>query len=520
MILTDTRVATIHPARALAIAAVLLAPFLIYLGTARSIVAIWDSSETFAHGYVILPITLWLVWKRREVLARMTPQPYWPAMLLLLGCGFGWLLAELGDVQVVRQYTFAAMIPLTVVAVLGLRIAGSIAFPLFFLMLAVPFGDIFIGPLIDHTANFTVAALQLTGIPVLREGNHFSIPSGNWSVVEACSGLRYLIASVTLGALYAHLTYRSVLRQAMFMLVAVLVPIVANWLRAYMIVMIGHLSGMELAVGVDHLIYGWLFFGLVMFLMFWIGSFWREDDQKPVANARNSLLPLREKGGDEGGLRPTATPTLFTAALAAIACIAIWPLYESYLDHAGHNPTPASLTQFQPQWEETQVFTTWKPAFHPANAELTRSYRQGNQQINLTLLYYRNQQQGAGLISSTNRMAGEKDQHWHATGTTGRSETLAGRPLALRETRLQGPNGRLLAWHWYWIDGRFTASDYLGKLLLAKQKFLLQGDDGASVLVAAPYDEDPEVARKAMRSFLDGNLPALQATLAANRKSD
>jgi exosortase A len=272
MLLTETRAAPRDMLKTIAIAVAVLAPFLIYAATARSIVAIWNSSETFAHGYVILPISLWLIWKRRATLMQMSPQPYWPALLSLAVCGFGWLLAEMGDVQVVRQYAFAAMLPLTVVTVCGLRISWAIAFPLAYVLLAVPFGEVFIDPLINLTADFTVWALQMTGIPVLRDGTNFSIPTGNWSVVEACSGVRYLIASFTLGCLYAYLTYRSRKRQLLFVLVSILVPIVANGLRAYMIVMIGHLSGMELATGVDHIIYGWLFFGLVMFIMFWLGS--------------------------------------------------------------------------------------------------------------------------------------------------------------------------------------------------------------------------------------------------------
>ncbi len=47
----------------------------------------------------------------------------------------------------------------------------------------------------------------------------------------------------------------------------------ANTLRAYIIVMLGHFSDMKVATGADHLIYGWVFFGLVMFLLFWIGGF-------------------------------------------------------------------------------------------------------------------------------------------------------------------------------------------------------------------------------------------------------
>jgi exosortase A len=159
------------------------------------------------------------------------------------------------------------------------------------LLFAVPFGEFLLPPLMEQTADFTVFALRATGIPVYREGLYFTIPSGNWSVVEACSGLRYLIASITLGFLYAYLTYHSIRRRAIFVVVSVIVPIVANWLRAYMIVMIGHLSSMKLAVGVDHLIYGWLFFGLVMLILFWVGSFWREDFAQP-SETPVSTVPL------------------------------------------------------------------------------------------------------------------------------------------------------------------------------------------------------------------------------------
>ena len=131
-------------------------------------------------------------------------------------------------------------------------------------------------------------------MPVYREANHFVIPSGAWSVVEACSGIRYIIASVMIGTIYAALAYRSTRRRALFMAAAILTPIVANWLRAYMIVMLGHLSNNQIAVGVDHLIYGWVFFGLVMLLLFWVGSFWQED-ARAGRRRRHSLRPGRRR---------------------------------------------------------------------------------------------------------------------------------------------------------------------------------------------------------------------------------
>src|SRR5580765_2578919 len=266
-------------------AAAVLAILAIYWDTAKSIVAIWRSSNTFAHGYLIVPITLILVWMKRREVAALTPRPDVLGFLLVAGAGFTWLAAEAAQVQVLMQYALVAMVPAAVLALAGRRVAWTRAFPLAFLLLPVPFGAAFLPQLMEWTADFTVAALRITGIPVYREGTFFAIPSGHWSVVEACSGLRYLIASITMGAVYAYLTYRSGWKRALFFAASIVVPIGANFLRAYMIVMIGHLSSMKLAVGVDHFVYGWLFFGVVIGLLFWLGSFWRDAAPAPRGHA-------------------------------------------------------------------------------------------------------------------------------------------------------------------------------------------------------------------------------------------
>ena len=259
-------------ASALAVSAILW--MLAWYGdTVSAMVAIWQRSDTFAHGFLIVPISAWLVWRRRDVVANLPMRPSPVVLPLLALADFAWFFAGLAAVSVVQQYAVVAMIVLVVWVVLGTPVAAALAFPLSYLLFAVPAGEFMLGMMMEHTADVTVAALRLTGIPVYREGQFFSIPSGNWSVIEACSGLRYLIASVTVGVLYAYLTYRSLARRAAFIAASFVVPIIANWVRAYMIVMIGHLSSMEYAVGADHLIYGWVFFGVVMALLFWGGSY-------------------------------------------------------------------------------------------------------------------------------------------------------------------------------------------------------------------------------------------------------
>jgi len=511
MLVTTTRTGAFDSWKTCIIFIAVLAPFLIYFSTLRSIIGIWNSSETFVHGYIILPLSLWMIWKRRHSLPMESAAPFRPGMLLLLACGFGWLLAELAAVQVVQQYAFVAMLPLVVLTLLGPAVFRAMAFPLLFLLLAVPFGESLIDPLINVTADFTVAALQATGIPVLRNGTQFEIPSGSWSVVEACSGVRYLIASVTLGCLYAYLTYRSRVRQAVFILISIVVPIIANGLRAYMIVMIGHLSGMELAVGVDHLIYGWLFFGLVMFIMLWLGSFWREDLDQPATHPGMHV--------PRAAVAQVSPTSFLIAAVGTIACLAIWPLYSLYIERANYNPAPASLSEFKSRWQEAAPFTDWKPGFTPANAELFRLYTRDALNVGIFVGFYRNQHDGSKLISSSNLYVERKSRTWQKTSASTHVVTLADRTFTVREATLRGTSGPMLVWHWYWIDGRFTANDYAGKLLQAKEEFLLRGDDGASVLVFAPFAANPNEARTAMQQFLADNLASLEATLAGNQQS-
>src|SRR3569623_2007992 len=105
--------------------------------------------------------------------------------LALLGVlGVVWLLAHYASVLVFEQLAMIAMVPMVVWVILGRQVTWALLFPLFFLFFAVPMGEELIPPLMDFTADFTVAALQLTGIPVFREGTFFEIPSGRWSVVE------------------------------------------------------------------------------------------------------------------------------------------------------------------------------------------------------------------------------------------------------------------------------------------------------------------------------------------------
>jgi exosortase A len=478
----------------------------------QSIVAIWQRSDTFAHGFLIVPISAWMVWRRRHAVAAADLRPDLRVFPLLVLVGFGWLLARLAWVGVAQQYAVVVMIPLLVWGILGYPVIRTLAFPFFFLLFAVPFGEFLESPLMEHTADFTVAALRLTGIPVYREGQFFMIPSGSWSVVEACSGLRYLIASLTVGVLYAYLTYRSLARRAIFVALSVIVPIVANWLRAYMIVMIGHVSGMKYAVGFDHLIFGWLFFGVVMLILFWIGSYWREDFEPRPAPPRSALPAIRHRSS------PTA---IVITTIAAAALVAVWPVAAERLEAtAPHSPPVLQGPPPAGDWQSVAGrLADWTPRFLSPSAQINLTYGREASRVGLYVGYYRNQRPGTQLISSNNTLVPSNDRVWRNISETRRPLTFEQNEIATIEARLHGRTS-LLVWRWYWVDGQYFVNPYWGKILQAKSRLLGRGDDGAIVMVYAPYDDRPLDAERVLRDFVGAMLPAITRSLEHARRAE
>jgi len=361
----------------------------------------------------------------------------------------------------------------------------------------------------EWTANATVIGLRLSGIPVYREGLQFVIPSGSWSVIEACSGVRYLIASLTVGTLFAYLSYHSLKRRLIFVGVAFIVPVIANWLRAYMIVMIGHLSENKLAVGVDHLIYGWLFFGIVIMAMFWIGSRWREDEMPPQQELANDTATWG-----------TANFSPVIVALAVIALVLIWPLAQWQMERSV-SPEVTQLEPLEPiaDWPSSpDKFADWSPRFDNPSATLQSTFGSEGRMAGLYMGYYRNQDYSRKLISSVNVLVRSNDVQWAKVAGGSRQLTLGQQSIAVRTAELRSAAGfRLVVWQWYWVNGHLTASDYKAKAYTAFSRLTGQGDDSAVIILYAPKEQigGGEVV---LQNFAKAAVPEIENALSRTRE--
>ncbi len=458
--------------------------------TAVSILSIWLHSSTFTHGFLIVPIVLYLVWKRRSQVFSLVPTSQWWALFPLAGVLLIWLGSRVLDVNVGQHFAMVSLFPCAVWLTLGNRVTWQLVFPLSYLFFAVPFGAFLVPHLQDITAAFTVWMLNVTGIPVLWEGRFFTIPSGQFEVAAACSGIRYLIASIALGTLFAHLTYHSIYRRAAFIVLSIVVPILANGLRAYLIVMIAHLSNYRLATGIDHLIYGWIFFGLIVTALFWVGLKFRDTE-------KSATVPQEVGPKTPGTWRSLA----LSGAIGASLIIAT-PCVESALVSGNNFIVELDLPVSSPPWSGPySSVDEWMPEFLGASSTTRREYRNGIISIQVYAAYYARQAQGAELVNSENRLF-DPLHNRRLDERVVEIQTPDGSLFPVSETVLEARNVNRVIWHWFNVNSTTTANPIRAKILEALSLVTRSGRGSAIVAIAAQYKNSPDEARALLSEFL------------------
>ncbi len=306
---------------------------LLFRPEAETAVSTWEASTAYNHCFLIIPIVLYILWDRRDELRGMRAEPMPMAALLGIPPAGAWLLAERLGIMEGRQLMVVAFVEVLFLSVLGWRLFKAMLGPMLYLFFLVPFGEFLVPKLQDFTAEFIRFGMSLTSIPAYIDGYTIEIPEGRFYVAEACAGLRFLIASIAFGVLYALMMYRSPMRRTIFIVISIIVPIIANGFRALGIVLAGHYLGSAEAAAADHVLYGWIFFSIVILLLTAMGLPFRED-----------LGPRKPRPTEiEAGMLPMIPG--FAAVAAAVAVAAASPAAALGLERLGASRplTPVAL---------------------------------------------------------------------------------------------------------------------------------------------------------------------------------
>ena len=160
-------------------------------------------------------------------------------------------------------------------------------------------------------------------------------------------------------------------------------------------------------------------------------------------------------------------------------------------------------------WRGTGDQTLPAAAAHALNATsyLLRGYAKGSRHVDLFVAFYAQQRQGASMHSPKHCLPGAGWEIWRYDSAV---VPVDGRPVKINKYSIQNSGTRMLMFYWYQSRTRIYASEYLGKLLLAKDT-MLTGHTAASIVrVLAP--DRPGAAEEGL-AFAASVIPEMQRCL-------
>lgn len=244
-----------------------------YFPVIRHLVHQWSTDDDMGHGFFVPLVVGYIVWLKREKLARMEWMGSNWGMALLVWSALQLMVGMLGAELFLQRTALIGSIVGSVLYLGGWTVLRELAFPLLLLCFMVPLPSIVYNqitfPLQIFASTVAEKSLWSIGIPVLREGNVLELASQKLSVVEACSGIRSLLSLTFLSLVYGYFFDPKPWMKWVLCAATIPIAIIANATRITLTGVISEIDT-EFASGFFHLVEGWVIFmvALAMLVLF------------------------------------------------------------------------------------------------------------------------------------------------------------------------------------------------------------------------------------------------------------
>src|SRR5690554_5574917 len=183
------------------------------------------------------------------------------ALVLILST-LAWMILELVRIDTLSYL----MLPVGLLAVswtlLGLQQTLRLLPYVILLALSLPIWADFVPALVALASAVVTNWVRIFGMTALIEGNSITLPYGRLIIADGCSGIRYFAISILLAALMSILNDYRWRGWLMFLAVATMLGLIANWVRIFLLVLIGYQTEMQSDLLTDHELMGWVIYGV------------------------------------------------------------------------------------------------------------------------------------------------------------------------------------------------------------------------------------------------------------------
>ena len=430
------------------IIAVLVVMGLAVPDTYQTLHTLWSkNNETYSHGYILLMFVVYVLvtdfrWQK------FSPS-FWPVPLAL-AAGLVWLAANAVQVMLLQTLVLPGVLWCALAAMVGLRNSLKTLVPVLALYLALPIMDVLVVPLQNLTTWVNTQLIHAIGITAYIDGYDIHMPYGVMRIANGCAGLNYLLAGVCLGVFYAYLNLQRLSLQLKAVALIVLLSLIGNWIRVFLLILIGYESKMQSELVYEHGFFGWVIFAILAVLFFFYAKRLEKQDGEFVGSGAKPALKITGR----------MTTALVATMVAFVAFPVWWAQTNSQQNAQSLNVTlPGPLQSLsQSDGELSRIGATYE------GHDFSQLYngQQGAYRTTLAVVSYRTQAQGKELIYYANQPA---------AGLTGSATmTVDGVTVNAAMTR----RGQAVFWL-YKIGDSVVTSDVDAKLAQLKQIFSTPG---------------------------------------------
>lgn len=487
----------------------LLTTFL-YQHTIVFLLGIWNQLESgnYTHGYLVLLISVYLIFNKRKQLKAMPPCPSYSGIFALLIVCMLWLVAALVNIEMLQTVALLLILLALIWAVLGRKVAGILLFPILYIGFAIPIWFPLSPVLQEVTADVVFWLIRIIEVPAYRLENMIVLPGGRLSVEEACGGLNYLLAALTLGALYGYLNYTKLSIRLFIVLVSTGAAVLVNILRVFIVVYLGYETDMQHPYVDDHLSLGWYLFAGLVLLLLAIDTLWHwlhKSKISAVQGIDDNVQVICNKGKAQLLMFAFSSALLLVSAPATVS----WLGQQQAADSSMLKPVQFGSIG---QWSVAINDDDWVPKYSGAIARKMRFADENDRQMHLFLGVYLKQTQGEELINDLNTISDGKI--WHSKYQRAKVQNSGGRQV-FEQLIVNNDGVQRLVWYWYHVAEHDTINKYYAKILQVVG--LVTGVQQASVVaIATKLDANPDKTRERLDKFTQVLTPQVNSWIDDN----
>ena len=468
----------------------LLVAFIPFSNVLLGLFEVWNRQPEYSHSLLIPFISLFLIWRERDALTRLTFEGSWGGVALVLAGVLMWIVAELSTIYVIAQYAFLVVLNGLVLSLAGRQVFRRLWMPLLILLFIIPLPAFFSNGLSLQlqllSSQLGVAVIRLAGISVYLDGNVIDLGTYKLQVAEACNGLRYLYPLMTLAFIISYLFRAPVWKRLLLFLSSVPVAVLMNSLRIGVIGVTVEYWGQKMAEGVLHSFEGWVVFMISTALLLALAALLARVG-RPHTRLRDALvIDLGSSPGRQGvrQTRPLPRPFLVATALSAAAAALAFAIPE----RIELRPVRATFSQFPPmlgnwQGRSTPLDAVYRDALKLDDYLLAQYRRTADAPVDVYVAYYDSQRKGQSTHSPRACLPANG---WEFVTLGNRRLTGAGAPLTVNRAVIAHGADQALMYYWFQQRGRVLTNEYVVKWYIFWDALTRNRTDGAMVRLMTP----------------------------------